>query len=229
MRVDDDGNECPLCDQGGDAENGRHAFGHDPSVAGRVPANLQARRQPEANMRDARIRFALYSGAGAALATLTAVALSARLEGRSAARPINATSHILHGAAAARRDKADVARTVPGVLINVGASFFWGAAFAAITPAPATRPAIGILGRAFGTTLFAAALDYGLVPKRLRPGWELALRVRSVAMILVAMAAGLGIGGLAARRTETEPEAEGALDATEAEVLGHQADQPGPL
>ncbi|PZQ45997.1 MAG: hypothetical protein DI556_21565 [Rhodovulum sulfidophilum] len=205
MRVDDDGNECPHADQSGDAENGRHAVGHDPSVAGRVPANLQARRQPEENMRNARIRFALYSGAGAALATLTAVALSARLAGRSAARPINATSRILHGAAAARRDKADVAHTVPGVLINVGAAFFWGAA---ITPAPATRPAIGILGRAFGTTLFAAALDYGLVPTRLRPGWELALRVRSVATILAAMGAGLGIGGLSARGAETEPYAE---------------------
>jgi len=48
------------------------------------------------------IRIALYSGTGAAVAALAAIALLSRLEGRSAARSINATSPVLWGLAALR-------------------------------------------------------------------------------------------------------------------------------
>lgn len=147
-----------------------------------------------------RTRTAVYSGAGAALASLAAIALLSRLEGRSAARPINATSHVLWGDEDAPREEIDVAHTLPGLLINIGSAFFWGTVFAYVSPPPARQTAAGMITRAFGTSLFAAVLDYGLVPRRLRPGWELALRARSVALALAAMGAGLGAGGLAARR-----------------------------
>jgi hypothetical protein len=148
---------------------------------------------------NSRIRIALYGGAGAAVATLTAVALLSHLEGHSAARPINATSHVLWGPRDALSDKIDVVNTLPGLLINVGAAFFWGAVFAFSTPSASKQTSKGVIGRAFGTSLLAAAVDYGMVPRRLRPGWELALRVRSVALALAAMGAGLAAGGLTAR------------------------------
>ncbi len=151
-----------------------------------------------------RSRIALYSGTGAALAALTAVALLSRLEGHSAARPINATSHVLWGPHDALADKTDVAHTLPGLLVNVGAAFFWGAVFALSTPPASKMTSKGIIGRAFGTSLLAAVVDYGLVPRRLRPGWELALRGRRVALALAAMGAGLAAGGLTARR-ESSP------------------------
>lgn len=146
-----------------------------------------------------RVRTTLYSGAGAALAALAAVALLSRLEGHAAARPINATSHVLWGSEDAPREGIDMAHTLPGLLINVGSAFFWGAIFAFVTPDASKQTATGVMVRAFGTSLLAAAVDYGLVPPRLRPGWELALRARSVALALAAMGAGLGAGGLAAR------------------------------
>lgn len=146
-----------------------------------------------------RIRIALYSGTGAALATLTAIALLSRLEGHSAARPINATSQVLWGAHDALAEEDDAARTVPGLLVNVGAAFFWGAVFAFATPPASKMTSKDIVARAFGTSLVAAAVDYGLVPQRLRPGWELALRARSVALALAAMGAGLASGRLTAR------------------------------
>ena len=151
-----------------------------------------------------RIRIALYSGIGAAVAAFTAVALLSRLEGHSAARPINATSHVLWGPHDAPREKVDVAHTVPGLFINVGAAFSGrGLCFfrARGIKRDTTR---GIIGRAFGTSLLAAVVDYGLMPQRLRPGWELALRARSVALALAALGAGLAAGGLTARR-ESSP------------------------
>jgi hypothetical protein len=151
-----------------------------------------------------RIRIALYSGTGAAVAALTAVALLSRLEGHSAARPINATSHVLWGPHDAPREKVDVAHTVPGLFINVGAAFFWGAVFAFSPPGASKETPQGIIGRAFGTSLLAAVVDYGLMPQRLRPGWELALRARAVALALAALGAGLAAGGLTARR-ESSP------------------------
>ena len=146
------------------------------------------------------IRIALYSVTGAAVAALAAVALLSRLEGHSAARPINATSDVLWGPHDALGDRADVAHTLPGLLVNVGAGFFWGAVFAFSMPPASKQTSKATIGRAFGTSLLAAVVDYGLMPQRLRPGWELALRARSVALALAAMGAGLAVGGLTARR-----------------------------
>lgn len=143
-----------------------------------------------------RARTALYSGAGAALASLAAIATLSKLEGHSAVRPINATSHVLWGDEDAPRERTDMVHTVPGALINVGSAFFWGTIFAFVSPPAAKQTATSMITRAFGTSLFATALDYGLVPRRLRPGWELALRARSVALALGAMGAGLAAGGL---------------------------------
>jgi hypothetical protein len=159
-----------------------------------------------------RTRTAVYSGAGAAIASLAAIALLSRLEGRSAARPINATSHVLWGDDDAPREKVDVTHTLPGLLINIGSAFFWGTVFAYVSPPPARQTAAGMIARAFGTSHCPAELDYCLVPRRLRPGWELALRARSVALALAAMGAGLGAGGLVAREDDTFRHPRGAID-----------------
>jgi hypothetical protein len=50
----------------------------------------------------------------------------------------------------------------------------------------------------------AGLLDYGLLPRRLSPGWELALSGRSVVLSMGAMAAGAVLGGLAARAAEKD-------------------------
>lgn len=158
-----------------------------------------------------RTRIALYSGAGAAVAALTAIALLSRLEGRSAVRPINATSHVLWGPHDAPRDEIDVVHTLPGLLINVSSAFFWGALFSLAIPMKQKQTAESLIGRGFGTSLLAAIVDYGLVPPRLRPGWELTLGAQSVTLALVAMGAGLGLGGLAARGPGRSNPSEGWL------------------
>ncbi|MCV0397778.1 MAG: hypothetical protein K5872_09740 [Rhizobiaceae bacterium] len=143
-------------------------------------------------------RRAAYSGAGAALAALAALVLLSRFERQSPARPINATSHVLYGPDACR-DGFDLRHTLPGLLINIGSAFFWGLVFALGTRASANHPPRLLVRYAFLTSLVAAIVDYGIVPRRLRPGWELALKARSVALALAAMGAGLAGGGLAAQ------------------------------
>lgn len=144
----------------------------------------------------AHARTALYSGAGAAVASLAAIMILSRVEGHTALRAVNATSHIIHGAEDAPVEGFDMRRSLPGLLINVGSALFWGAVFAYITP-PRSRSPQAIVTRAFITSAAAAILDYGLVPRRLRPGWELALAPRSVALALAVMGTGLAAGGLA--------------------------------
>lgn len=137
-------------------------------------------------------RSTLYSGTGAAVATLGAITLLSLLQGGSAARPINATSHVLHGPADAPHDGIDLRRTLPGLVINVGAAYFWAVVYSWAMPAGRDRSVR--LNRAIVVSLVAAAVDYGLVPRRLRPGWELALKRRSVAIALAAMGLGLAAG-----------------------------------
>lgn len=149
------------------------------------------------------LRTALFSGTGAALAAMTAITVLSRIEGKGAARPVNATSHVLWGPKEAARDEIDLAHTGAGLGINVGSAFFWGAVFALAAPRPASTPRRSLIARAFGTTLLAAVVDYAVVPKRLRPGWELVLRARSVAAALAAMGTGLAAGGLVAREMDT--------------------------
>jgi hypothetical protein len=145
-------------------------------------------------------RTALFGGAGAALASLAAISFLARREGHAAVRPINATSHVLWGPRDATRDEIDVAHSLSGALINIGSAFFWGSLYA-IALAGGRKPPGGgkLVGGAFLTSALAALADYGLMPRRLRPGWELAIAPGSVAMAFAAMGVGLAAGGFAAR------------------------------
>lgn len=98
-----------------------------------------------------RARTTLYSGAGAAIAALAVVALLSRREGHSAIRPINATSHVLWGADAATVDKIDGKHTFPGLAINIGSAFFWGAVFTVVAPRSSRQTAAAMIGRGFIT------------------------------------------------------------------------------
>jgi hypothetical protein len=141
------------------------------------------------------IARALSSGSLAGLVTTAAVALAGRREARSAAAPINATSHVMWGDEAGAADGVDLKHTVPGLLINAGAGVFWALVHELLlarsssrdrTKAAATGAAVGAL---------AYAVDYHLIPRRLTPGWELRLSQRGVALGFVALGASLAVAG----------------------------------
>lgn len=145
------------------------------------------------------VRYALMCGAGAGIASSMTVALAAPLAGKPVAQPFNATSHWLWGDSAGRRTDVTASHTGTGMATNFGASLFWGALFAghlAMRPRHSTGE---ILRDAAVMGVIASAVDYGLIPKRLTPGWELALPRASVAAGMGAMAVGLALGALVAR------------------------------
>jgi hypothetical protein len=145
-------------------------------------------------------RSALISGSVAsAVATAALIAMS-KLEGKTAVQPVNATSHWLHGSGAGAVRQLDVRHTLLGYVTNHAAAVFWALLFERLRP---RRPGDDLLDTAKAAacvSAVAAVVDYGLVPRRLTPGWELALSKRSVAAGFLALAAGLTLGGLLSAR-----------------------------
>ena len=141
-------------------------------------------------------------GTVASLAVHGALAILGRAAGRSAVAPINATSHIVHGPRAGSVDRVDLSHTATGVAINHGASIFWALPLAWWLTRDRSRYASEIVRAAAVTGAVAGCVDYGLLPRRLSPGWHHALPARSVAGAFGAMAAGLALGAVLTRAGE---------------------------
>lgn len=142
----------------------------------------------------ARVSLIAASGLCAGLAALAALAVSAERRNRSPWRPINATSHWIHGPRSGSVSRPDLAHTGTGFITHMLASFWWALPFSAMIGRSARPSPSRVVAAAAGTTALAALVDYGLVPKRLTPGWELALPKSDLMMAYVAMGLGLVLG-----------------------------------
>lgn len=133
---------------------------------------------------------AAISGTVAALAAAGALVLLAKLEGRSAPQPLNATSHWLYGDDAARICGTDVQHTATGFATHHAASTLWGGLFEWLRERDKS-PSFGRVVRdATITSAVAAVVDYTITPRRFTPGWELMLTKKSMALAYLAMASG---------------------------------------
>jgi hypothetical protein len=105
----------------------------------------------------------------------------AKAEGASPLQPINASSHWLHGEEAGKVKELEAKHTPVGLATHQGASVSWATLFETMRLGkPDAGP--GTIARdAIAVSMIAAIVDYGLVPKRLTPGWEEPLPIRSVA------------------------------------------------
>jgi len=137
---------------------------------------------------------ATVTGTVASLATTAALAALAKTEGKGALQPTNSTSHWLHGEEAGRVDRADAAHTLVGYGTHHASAFFWALPFEAWLAARPPRSTGELFRDAAVMAGIAATVDYGLVPKRLTPGWEEVLSKRSIAVTFAAMALGLAAG-----------------------------------
>lgn len=144
---------------------------------------------------------ALVSGTIASLASSVALSLLAKVEGKAAARPINATSHWLHGGAAAKVRGVDAEHTATGYLTHHGACVMWASIMQAVLAGRKNVSPSEIALTAAGVSALAAAVDYGITPKRFTPGWEDVLTKKSMAAAYAAMAAGLAVGGILSSKT----------------------------
>lgn len=141
------------------------------------------------------------AGLAASLLSMVALALRGKAEAGSAAAPFNAISHWLYGARALRLDTADMRHTALGAVVHAGSSMFWATIYeeAVCRSDPPPTPAKLVAGAA-GVATLAAVTDFALVPERLTPGFEHRLSKRSLALTYALFAAGLALGGWAARR-----------------------------
>ena len=143
----------------------------------------------------------LVSGALAAAFSAAVVMVAGRRQGGSAVAPVNAISHWMWGDEAARSERVDVRHTLVGAITQLGAGIFWGTLHAALRPqVPRDAVVPAAIAGGLVTSAVAGVVDYGVIPDRLTPGWELRVSKTSVLLALAAMAAGIALGTIATRR-----------------------------
>jgi hypothetical protein len=125
-----------------------------------------------------------------------ALGLLARIEGKAAIQPLNAVSQWLHGGKAGAVAEADLAHTGTGAVTQILSAIFWATPYAWWLSRRQHRSTAEVMAGAAAVASVAALVDYGLMPRRLRPGWEHAVPPRSVAGGFAALALGLAAGGL---------------------------------
>lgn len=136
----------------------------------------------------------LVTGSVASLVSAASLALLGRIEGQGVARPLNATSHWLHGDGAAAFGRPDSAHTLVGYGTHHASCLFWALPFQLWLSRRPRRPATGLLRDAAAMSAIAAAVDYGATPRRFTPGWELVLSKRAMLGAYAALAVGLAAG-----------------------------------
>lgn len=131
------------------------------------------------------------TGAIASACALAALLVVSRRETGKPFAALNGSSQLVHGDKALRAREPSLRFTVPALLIHHASAHWWAAAqehpaLIRRVPAPAVR--------ASGLMVCAAILDYGLLPRRLSPGYEGQLSARGIGLVFGAIAAGLALG-----------------------------------
>jgi hypothetical protein len=143
---------------------------------------------------------AVVTGTVAALVSATALAALAKLEGKGALQPVNATSHWAQGDEAAKVELPSASHTLVGFATHHASAIFWAAPFEAWLAINPPRTLMNLLRDSFVMSGIAALVDYGATPRRLTPGWELVLSKKSLFATYVALGFGLAAGALASER-----------------------------
>jgi hypothetical protein len=174
----------------------------------------------------------LAAGTTGAIASAAAAALASRVENRHAARPINAIAHIYDGGMPPAEDGRGSRNTALGLGIHTAASVWW-AAFFEFGLALQRRPRR--LATAAAIAALAYVVDYYVVSRRFRPGFEEYLSPRGMFAVYGALAAGFALsspllrrqrGALVGKRQEQDERAAFAGHAREPELA---AEKPGQL
>jgi hypothetical protein len=142
---------------------------------------------------------ALVTGTVASLVSTAALAALARQEDKAAVQPTNATSHWLNGDEAGARREADIAHTGVGYLTHHASAVFWAVPFEAWLARRPPQSMNQLLCRAAAMSAIAAAVDYGVTPRRFTPGWELALSKKSMVGAFASLAVGLAAGAMVSK------------------------------
>lgn len=143
---------------------------------------------------------ATLSGSVASIITTAALAGLSRAEGKGALQPTNSTSHWLHGESAGQVRAMDAAHTLTGYATHHASAIFWAVPFEYWLQKRQPRTSGELLRDAAAMSAIAAAVDYGVAPRRFTPGWEEVLPIRSLVAAYAALALGLTAGALITQR-----------------------------
>jgi hypothetical protein len=141
----------------------------------------------------------LVSGSAASVASALAGALLSRIENRHAARPMNAVAHIYDGGAPPARDRGG-RNTILGFGIHTAASLWWALFFEAVPKQHRDYRA------AAAVSAMAYLVDYHVVHRRFRPGFEKHLSTGSLIALYAALALGFSLGAWLERRLDHHEE-----------------------
>ena len=130
----------------------------------------------------------LVSGTLAGVAAAVAASIAGRRQAGAYAAPLNATSHIVWGDRAARRNAVSLKYTGVGAALHYGAALFWAALYELL---PGRAPL-----RAATVAATAYVVDYHVVPRRLTPGFEMRVSPGALAAVYGALALGLWASSL---------------------------------
>lgn len=162
-----------------------------------MPRGLQ-RLQPWARA----AQRAMVSGSIASILSTAVLATLGKRQAGSFVAPTNATSHWLWGDRAYGEQAASLRHTGVGYTTHHASAMFWAVIYERLLQRRPHPSAAQIVSDAALVTGLAAAVDYGITPQRLRPGFEKRLPRASVTAAFVALGLGLAVGALLNRRQE---------------------------
>ena len=135
-----------------------------------------------------------FSGAVASILSAAALATCGRLEGGTAAGPMNGPSQWIWGRFAKHRRSASVRHTVVGYLIHHVMASGWAVLHEKTFGTTGSQRSAGReLRNGAATAALACFVDYRLTPKRLEPGFEAQLSKTSLLAVYSAFAVGLAV------------------------------------
>ena len=154
------------------------------------------------------LQRAWWSGTAAGLLSAAALAVCGKVEGRTAAGPLNGPSQWVWGKAAARRRRTSVRHTLVGYLIHHVASLGWAVLHEKYVASRVTSSnALPHVLAGCTTAAFACFADYQIARGRLQPGFEKQLSRRSLAVVYGAF--GLGLAFQCCWRARRSPQSPG--------------------
>lgn len=143
------------------------------------------------------LREGAVSGSMASLLSTAVLAAAGARQAGSAVAPINAASHWLWGDESLHAQRASLRHTLTGYLTQHAASVFWATLYSRVYGhRPEAKRLPQAVAGGIATSVVAAVIDYGVVPKRLTPGYEHRVSTGAMVAIFAALAAGFALGAV---------------------------------
>lgn len=138
------------------------------------------------------LQRAWISGSAGSILSTLALAICGRLEGTTAAGPVNAPSQWVWGEQSAHRRRTSARETLLGYAIHHAVSIAWATAYERFLARP-DKPWPNNLARAGVTASLAYLCDFWIARGRLQPGFDKQLGRLSLFAVYASFALGLTV------------------------------------